>query len=364
MKKSQIWKKSKMPKKQIILIAAASVLILAICITTVILAVRKKRAQEAMTQAAPTVTESVTESTQTTEPVSETETETETTSEITSEATTAPPKKPVGTTKPVEKEETSAPKIEPKPPQKPPIHLLNVPFIDQRQKYPTGCESVSAVMALQYYGLPISVETFIDKYLPKGRAPFRDETGERFGDDPRKVFLGSPYSDKGWGCYAPVIVNAVNKYIDHSQYSVRALYGASLDALCQTYIDHDIPVSIWATANMQPQKPWKESHTWTILGTSETFTWKSPMHCLVLVGYDGSGYYFNDPLQGKNFRYTKSEVQTAYNVLGTQAVVILPQPEETTDKPSTEPSPEYSGPSESTESENSALSPAAAEDAS
>ncbi len=358
MKKSRILKKSKTPKKQIVLIVAASVLILAICITTAILVVRKKRAQEAMVQTALTVTESVTASTQTTEPVSETETETETASET----TTVPPKKPVGTTKPVEREETTAPKIDPKPPQKPPTHLLNVPFIDQRKRYPTGCESVSAVMVLQYYGMPIRVETFIDTYLPKGRAPFRDETGARFGDDPRKVFLGNPYSDKGWGCYAPVIVNAVNKYIDHSRYSVRALYGTSLDTLCKTYIDHDIPVLIWATANMQPLKPWRESHTWTILGTSETFTWKSPMHCLVLVGYDGSGYYFNDPLQGKNFRYTKSEVKTAYNALGTQAVVILPQPEETTTEPSTAPSSEASEPSEPTESESSTVSTVSAPD--
>ena len=28
--------------------------------------------------------------------------------------------------------------------------------------YPTGCESVSAVMALQYAGVDITVDTFID----------------------------------------------------------------------------------------------------------------------------------------------------------------------------------------------------------
>ena len=40
--------------------------------------------------------------------------------------------------------------------------VLDAPFIDQREKYPTGCESVSAVMALQYAGVDITVEEFID----------------------------------------------------------------------------------------------------------------------------------------------------------------------------------------------------------
>ncbi len=51
------------------------------------------------------------------------------------------------------------------------------PFIDQRDKYPTGCESVTAVMALQYAGVDITVEEFIDNYLPQGNAPYTREDG-------------------------------------------------------------------------------------------------------------------------------------------------------------------------------------------
>lgn len=49
---------------------------------------------------------------------------------------------------------------------------LDVPFIDQRQSYPSGCESVSAVMALKHCGVAVSVDEFIDKYLPIGNAPY------------------------------------------------------------------------------------------------------------------------------------------------------------------------------------------------
>ena len=58
-----------------------------------------------------------------------------------------------------------------------PSTLLDAPFIDQRDKYPTGCESVTAVMALQYAGVDVTVEEFIDQYLPQGEAPHQDATG-------------------------------------------------------------------------------------------------------------------------------------------------------------------------------------------
>ena len=45
--------------------------------------------------------------------------------------------------------------------------IIDVPYIDQTQEWPTGCESVSAVMLLQYLGVNISVNEFIEKYLER-----------------------------------------------------------------------------------------------------------------------------------------------------------------------------------------------------
>lgn len=249
--------------------------------------------------------------------------------------TTTEPPKPVGTTKPVAPEETKPPKRE--PPKQTATVCLDVPYINQRAKYPTGCESVSAVMVMRYWGMNISPEYFINNLLDKGSVPVRDSNGTYFGDDPRKVFLGNPYSELGWGCYAPVIVNAINKYIDHDKFTVDAVYGLSPDTLCERYIDNGIPVLFWATADMEKAENGK---TWFINGTSETFTWKRPMHCLVLVGYNDSGYFFNDPLQSKNFYYSKSSVTAAYNALGRQAVILqkaAPKPTEPSTVPTTAP---------------------------
>ena len=43
--------------------------------------------------------------------------------------------------------------------------LICVPYIDQTKDYPTGCESISAVMLLAYLGISVSPDEFIEYYL-------------------------------------------------------------------------------------------------------------------------------------------------------------------------------------------------------
>ena len=52
---------------------------------------------------------------------------------------------------------------------------LPVPFIGQGHSLPTGCESVSAAMALQYLGFSVTAEDFARDHLPS--APFYRDTG-------------------------------------------------------------------------------------------------------------------------------------------------------------------------------------------
>ena len=87
--------------------------------------------------------------------------------------------------------------------------LIKVPYIDQTKEWPTGCESVSAVMLLQYLGMDISVEQFVDFYLEK--TPLFEKDGNLYGGDPRRVFVGNPADDQSMGCYAPVIKKALEK---------------------------------------------------------------------------------------------------------------------------------------------------------
>ena len=196
--------------------------------------------------------------------------------------------------------------------------ILDVPYINQRQYFPNGCESVSAVMAMQYLGIDITPWDFIANYLDMGDSP-RVRNGAWVACDPRLQFPGDPRNSSGWGCYPSVIKNAVDK-MELEDYRAVTLKDVSLSTLCSEFIDNGIPVVFWGTIDMEKPSPWI---TWTIEGTDSTHTWISPFHCLLLVGYDSENYYFNDPWREKCKAYSKEEVEIAYSGVGREALVIV-----------------------------------------
>ena len=190
----------------------------------------------------------------------------------------------------------------------------DVPHIYQKDPnsyFPSGCESVSAVMVLQYWGSNISVEEFVDIYLDKApRDNFHPDIA--FGGNPR-------YND--YGCYAPVIKKALDKITVGTNYKAKELHDVPIATLCSEYIDNNIPVIMWATMNME------QWHSKTLYYNGTPFQWIQPEHCLVLIGYDDDFYYFRDPLKTVGvFRYEKSAVEAAYAGLHKQAVVIVHEP--------------------------------------
>ena len=200
------------------------------------------------------------------------------------------------------------------------MKIIDCPFIDQREKYPTGCESVSAVMLLRHFGFDVTPEEFIDRCLPKAPEPVC-ENGVWYAADPQYFYLGNPYTDDGWGCFAPAVCTGLRTYLgDSEEFEVREVYGKTLNGLCREYIDRDIPVIVFATMGMAAPR---EYRTWKIPGTERTCTWKTPMHCLLLVGYDGDSFVFNDPLSGKNTVYPADTASAAHEGMGMQAAVLV-----------------------------------------
>lgn len=201
--------------------------------------------------------------------------------------------------------------------------IINAPLICQYPNYPTGCESVAAVMNLQYYKFVITVDDFLDKYLFVGSAPFK-KNNVWYSSDPNKEFLGNPRDEKSWGIWAKGLERSIQRCLDcyTGNFCVESVFTESLDSLCKKYIDNNIPVLVWVTAYMEPPRV---NITPYIIGTDKTFTWISPNHCMLLVGYDEDHYYFNDPLTGKREKYTKTASQIAFAGNGSQAVVITKQ---------------------------------------
>lgn len=195
---------------------------------------------------------------------------------------------------------------------------MDVPFISQRVNFPNGCESVSAVMAMQYFGIDITPEAFISKYLDMGNAPYI-RGGQWYGCNPREQFPGDPRNSTGWGCYPEVIKKAIDN-MNPEGFEAHILKDVPLSTLCSEYIDNGIPVVFWGTIDMAA--PFTHV-TWTIEGTDSTHTWISPFHCLLLVGYDSYNYYFNDPWRAKGIPYPKDKVELSYSGIGREALVII-----------------------------------------
>ena len=229
------------------------------------------------------------------------------------------------------------------------VWLSDVPFISQVGRYPTGCESVSAVMACQYAGLSIDVDTFIRSYLPRGS--FTYENGKMIGWHPNTCFMGDPFTQYGFGCYAPCIEKAILKFLP-AGYTLRNTTGTSLTSLCHEYIDKGIPVVVWATMYMNPPT---QGRQWILQENGSLFQWIGREHCLVLTGYDSWYYYFNDPLSGR-VKYAKSLVETRFAQLGKQSLVIYASDSGETSSQESSQEPESSLPPEESSSEASSVS--------
>lgn len=204
------------------------------------------------------------------------------------------------------------------------VHKISgVPLLNQHTEgLPTGCETCSAIMVLNFYNYNINSTNFAKNYLitknySNGRGP-----------DPNSAFVGSPFeSSNSFGIYAPAMTKSINKYLSDKSKKAKNITGKPLSYITENYVSKGIPVMVWATIKMQTAT---NSASWIVNYTDENasiskgdkFTWKSPEHCLVLVGYDDNYYYFNDPDTGKEEKYPKNDVENSYNALGKQAIII------------------------------------------
>ena len=194
--------------------------------------------------------------------------------------------------------------------------VLDVPALSQAD-WPTGCESVSAVMALNWAGADLTVEDFVYSYLPMDGL-WTDERGRLCGPSPADAFIGDP-AGRGYGCFAPVLARAMGQAAP-AGYRALDLTGTALSELSAAYLRNNIPVVIWATMEMRPV----EAGTQWLLPDEETFTWPAGEHCLLLVGESAEGYLLNDPRAGETVCYDKELVRRRYESLGSQAVALVP----------------------------------------
>lgn len=188
---------------------------------------------------------------------------------------------------------------------------LNVDWIDQNPELPTGCEAVALTTVLNYLGYNVDKETIADDFLPKGNV------GKV---DPNFYFAGDPHSASGYGCFAPAIVDTAEAYfesIDSESYALD-ISGMDIQDIITEYLyRYKQPVVIWASRDMLPLI---SKVKWVVDG--EEIVWRENNHCMVLAGWNESGYICVDPLFGIRV-FEKELFETRYNENMKQAVFVF-----------------------------------------
>lgn len=161
----------------------------------------------------------------------------------------------------------------------------------QNPELPHGCEATGLASLLSYYDIFADKCELADKWMQKG------VWGET---DFRKAFVGNPRKISGSaGCYADVIANTANRYLEESEnqggdrLTAVAKEGVSFEELLKMV--EKAPVLAWTTMNLQA--PYI-AQVWEVDG--EELYWQNLEHCVVLTGYDleKGVFYGTDPLYG------------------------------------------------------------------
>ncbi|MDD6808281.1 MAG: C39 family peptidase [Oscillospiraceae bacterium] len=215
--------------------------------------------------------------------------------------------------------------------------LITVPYASQNPNYPTGCEAGSATMVLNYWGYNISVDTMISA-IPREnlyKEQLSDGSWRVYGPSIYEKFVGDPRmtytsATPGYGAFAPVVTAAMNRVMSarggkHVAYNIT---GSSIQTLFK-HLDEGHPLVVWSTSGMKTPK---YVNCWYIKTSSgdKYFEYPRGTHVTVLVGYDSNRVYFQDPWSPGLRAYAISAFSSKYNLLGTQAIVVLPKVETTT----------------------------------
>lgn len=184
---------------------------------------------------------------------------------------------------------------------------LDIDLINQYPNYPTGCESVATVETLNYLGFNITVDEFIDKYLPKTMTPYEGVFFDYFYGDPRSYY--------GSLCYPEVITKSVDAYFSDINCKSCRVYNYSNKSfkflLNELSLGH--PIIIWSTIDCQ--EPTLKQTSWG--------SYLVPNHTVVLKGFDldKNEVYIVDSIAGVVTR-NLSEFESIYNKMGKRSVVI------------------------------------------
>ena len=187
---------------------------------------------------------------------------------------------------------------------------LEMETVMQNPELPTGCEITALTQTLNYYGFSADKVTMADVFLKTDTIGYYTMN---------EVYIGNPHTD-GFGCNAPVIVNAADDFFDYigSDWYAVDLTGTPLEGVFYQ-IEQGRPTVIWTTMY---QYETHAEYEFT-LGCGEDFYFNPCQHCVTIFGYDmeEKKVHVADPLVG-NVKYDMERFERIYDSMGRQAVVL------------------------------------------
>lgn len=183
--------------------------------------------------------------------------------------------------------------------------------IHQFPELPSGCEITTLTQTLNYYGYDVTKTYMADNYLTTAPLGTNDFNG---------AFMGNPYTDWSYGCYAPVIENDAADFFNDNQnmHRIVNISSSSSDTL-YNYVSQGTPVMVWITISML--EPYL-SYVWDLNGKPVYFM--SQEHCSTLIGYDLNKrtVYIADTYRGYVREFSMDIFEKRYEQMGKMALII------------------------------------------
>ena len=189
--------------------------------------------------------------------------------------------------------------------------MIDVIEFCQYPDYPTGCESVSLYMLLDYYGIDVKVDDIYD-LLPMGAQPYDDENGVRHGANPEREFVGDPRSEYSYGVFNEPIAQVAEQF----KPGVKTKKGATIDEI-KAILDTGDPVLAWYVS-----APMRDiMYRWSWLDENgEMVHWPGGEHAVVICGYDDTSLTYRDPNAGTTVIIDYDTFSKSFDELGGRIV--------------------------------------------
>jgi Uncharacterized protein conserved in bacteria len=181
----------------------------------------------------------------------------------------------------------------------------------QYPDYPTGCESVSLYMLLQYYGVDVTVDQIYD-LLPMGAQPYVDEEGVRHGANPEREFVGDPRSEYSYGVFNRPIAQVAEQFKPGAE----TREGASVEDI-KAILDTGNPVLAWYVS--APMRDIMYRWSW-MDEKGEMVHWPGGEHAVVVCGYDDTAIIYRDPNAGTTVVIDDDTFSRSFQELGGRIV--------------------------------------------